>query len=103
MTPTKTIAVHGATGSQGAPVAALLTDAGYGVRPVSRTSGAELLDRGSLEIAYAGVDAVVLQLPLVYDERALQMGENAARAAEAAGVRHLVINTGGPLPPQPIG
>ena len=34
--------------------------------------------------AYAGADAVVLQLPLVYDERALAMAENAARAAEAA-------------------
>jgi hypothetical protein len=45
----------------------------------------------------------VLQLPLVYDERALRMGENAARAAEAAGISHLVINTGCPLPPEPIG
>ena len=100
---TKTIAVHGATGSQGAPVAALLTAAGHRVRPLSRASGVDLLDRASLEAAYDGVDAVVLQLPLVYDERALQMGENAARAAEAARVAHLVINTGGVLPPGPIG
>jgi nucleoside-diphosphate-sugar epimerase len=103
MTPPKTIAVHAATGAQGAPVAALLTDAGHRVRPVSRASGVDLLDRLSLEAAYAGADAVVLQLPLVYDERALIMGENAARAAEAAGVAHLVINTGGVLPPGPIG
>jgi nucleoside-diphosphate-sugar epimerase len=45
----------------------------------------------------------VLQLPLVYDERALAMGDNAARAAEAAGIRQLVVNAGGPLPPEPIG
>jgi uncharacterized protein YbjT (DUF2867 family) len=99
----KTIAVHGATGSQGAPVAAHLTAAGHQVRPLTRASGADLLDRASLEAAYAGADAVVLQLPLVYDERALQMGENAARAAEAAGVAQLVINTGGVMPPVPIG
>jgi uncharacterized protein YbjT (DUF2867 family) len=103
MTTPKTIAVHGATGSQGAPVASLLTAAGHRVRPLSRASGADLLDRASLEAAYGGADAVVLQLPLVYDERALAMGENAARAAEAAGVPHLVINAGGPLPPEPIG
>ncbi len=47
--------------------------------------------------------SVVLQLPLVYDERALQMADNAARAAESAGVGQLVLNTGAPLPPGPIG
>src|SRR5687767_13817279 len=99
----KTIAVHGATGAQGAPVATLLTTSGHRVRRLSRSSGADLLDRASLRAAYDGADAVVLQLPLVYDERALQMGENAARAAEAAGVPHLVINTGGLVPPEPIG
>jgi uncharacterized protein YbjT (DUF2867 family) len=97
------IALHGATGSQGAPVAALLTAAGHSVRPATRDAGVDLEDRASLEAAYAGADAVVLQLPLVYDERVLAMADNAARAAEAAGVRHLVINAGGQLPPQPIG
>jgi uncharacterized protein YbjT (DUF2867 family) len=99
----KTIAVHGATGSQGAPVAAALAAAGHVVRPVCRAAGADLLDRRSLEAAYARADAVVLQLPLVYDARALEMAENAARAAETAGVAHLVINTGCTLPPEPIG
>src|SRR5215211_6226587 len=99
----QTIAVHGATGSQGAPAAAALRAAGHRVRPVTRASGADLLDRASLDGAYAGADAVVLHLPLVYDERALQMADNAALAAEAAGVRHLVVNTGAPLPPEPIG
>ncbi len=88
MTP-KTIAVHGATGSQGAPVAALLDSQGHAVRPVSRSAGAELLDRGSLEAAYAGADVVVLQLPLIYDDRAMRMADHAARAAEAARVGHL--------------
>ena len=45
----------------------------------------------------------MLQLPLVYDARALTMGDNAARAAEAAGVQHLVVNTGGPFGHEPIG
>jgi hypothetical protein len=31
------------------------------------------------------------------------MGENAARAAEAAGVAHLVVNAGCTLPPVPVG
>lgn len=101
--PTKTIAVHGATGAQGAPVAARLAAGGHDVRPLTRATGADLLDRAALTVAYEGADAVVLQLPLIYDERSLAMGENAARAAEAAGVGHLVINAGAPLPPAPIG
>src|SRR3954452_9936066 len=84
---TKTIAVHGATGSQGEPVAAAFVTAGHVVRPVTRASGGDLLDRASWELAYAGVDAVVLTFPVVYDERVLVMAGNAARAAEAAGVR----------------
>src|SRR5919108_1914828 len=100
---TKTIAVHGATGSQSAPVAAFLRSAGHRVRPLTRATGADLLDRGSLAAAYAGADAVVLQLPLVYDERALEMSENAARAAESAGVGQLVVQAGCVLPPAPIG
>jgi nucleoside-diphosphate-sugar epimerase len=101
--PTKTIAVHGATGSQGAPVAAALAAAGHLVRPVCRATGVDLLDTRSLEAAYARADAVVLQLPLVFDARALEMAENAARAAATAGIAHLVINAGCLLPPEPIG
>jgi uncharacterized protein YbjT (DUF2867 family) len=97
------IAIHGATGSQGAPVAAHLTAAGHTVRPLSRATGVDLFDRGSLEAAYAGAGAVVLQLPLLYDERALEVADNAARAAEAAGIPHLVLNASTQLPPQPIG
>jgi uncharacterized protein YbjT (DUF2867 family) len=100
---TKIIAVHGATGSQGAPVAARLSAFGHTVRPLSRATGVDLFDRGSLDAAYTGADAVVLQLPLLYDERALQAADNAARAAEHAGIEHLVINASTALPPQPIG
>jgi uncharacterized protein YbjT (DUF2867 family) len=97
------IAIHGATGSQGAPVVAHLTASAHAVRPLSRATGADLFDRASLEAAYAGADALVLQLPLLYDERALEAADNAARAAERAGIEHLVINAGSPLPAQPIG
>ncbi|MDA0163897.1 NmrA family NAD(P)-binding protein [Solirubrobacter ginsenosidimutans] len=100
---TKTIAVHGATGSQGAPVADAFIAAGHVVRPLTRATGADLLDRASLEAAYAGADAVVLHLPIVYDERVVAMADNAARAVEAAGVRHLVLNTGGPAPGEKTG
>ena len=97
------ITVHGATGSQGSPVAALLTSAGHRVRPATRASGVDLLEPASLAAAYDGADAVVLQLPLVYDERALEMAANAARAAERAGIEHLVVNASTPVPPEPIG
>ena len=60
---TKIIAVHGATGSQGAPVAAAFRAAGHDVRAVTRANGADLLDRASLDAAYAGADAVVLTAP----------------------------------------
>ena len=82
--PMRTIAVHGATGSQSAPVATRLRAAGHEVRPLSRSVGVDLLDRPSLDAAYAGVDTVVLHLPLVYDERALVMADNVADAAAAA-------------------
>ena len=100
---TKTIAVHGATGSQGAPIAAAFVAAGHLVRPLTRATGADLMDRASLEAAYAGADAVVLTLPIVYDERALAMAAHAARAAEVAGVRQFVLNTSGPIPPERTG
>ena len=100
---TKTIAVHGATGSQGGPDRRRLRRRRPRRPPVTRASGADLLDRASLEAAYAGADAVVLTLPIVYDERVLAMAENAARAAEAAGVRQLVLNTSGPVPPERTG
>ena len=100
---TKTIAVHGATGSQGGPIAGAFIAAGHVVRPLTRASGADLLDRASLTAAYTGADAVVLTFPVVYDERVLVMAENAARAVEAAGVRQLVVNTSGPVPPERTG
>jgi uncharacterized protein YbjT (DUF2867 family) len=100
---TKTIAVHGATGSQGGPIAAAFVAAGHVVRPVTRATGADLLDPASLQETYAGADVVVLTLPVVYDERGPRMAANAARAAEAAGVRQLVLNTSGPVPPQRTG
>jgi nucleoside-diphosphate-sugar epimerase len=99
----RTIAVHGATGSQSAPVASRLSAAGHEVRPLSLSVGVDFLDRLSLVAAYACVDTVVLHLPLVYDERALVMADNVADAAAAAGVAHLVLNASAPLPPQPIG
>ena len=95
---TKTIALHGATGSQGRPVADAFVAAGHVVRPVTRATGADLLDRASLEAAYAGADSRA-PAPDRLRRARLAMAENAARAAEQAGVRQLVLNTGGPVPP----
>lgn len=99
----KTIAVHGATGSQSKPVTNLLEAAGHSVRRLSRSAGVDLFDRHSLESAYMGADTVMVQFPLIFDERALVMADNVADAVAAAGVKHLVINASSPLPPQPIG
>ncbi len=107
------VAVLGATGGQGAPVARRLLGAGHRVRAVARRPerapagcepfAADLLDPGALDRAYAGADAAVVQLPLVFDERALVMAERVAEALRRSDVRRVVVNPGGPLPSRPIG
>jgi uncharacterized protein YbjT (DUF2867 family) len=93
------VAVHGATGSQGAAAVERLSADGHAVRALSRSTGADLSDLPSLQRAYDGARTVVLQLPLVFDERALLMAYNAAAAASTSGVEHLVINASSQVPP----
>src|SRR4051812_13422701 len=101
MTSSLTVAVHGATGIQGAPVVRRLRADGHRVRGLSRSGeyAVDLADARSLECAYAGVDAVVLQLPLVFDETALRQADAAAAAVVRSGVPRVVFNTSGPRPP----
>lgn len=117
MTTSLTVAVHGATGTQGAPMARRLLEDGHRVRAVVRhpdadrslPAGAEpyaadLLDGDALARAYDGVDAVVLHLPLEFAaDRAVPQAERALEALERAGVRRVVFNAGGPVPPEPVG
>jgi uncharacterized protein YbjT (DUF2867 family) len=64
----------------------------------------DLANAASLRLATLGVDKVVLTLPQAADPvMAAGFGRNAIAAAEAAGVKLLVWNSGGPVPPTPTG
>jgi uncharacterized protein YbjT (DUF2867 family) len=101
-----TITLHGASGVQGAPVAQRLQAAGHRVRaavrrpelapPGCQPIPADLGDRDSLVRAYDGADAVVVQLPQVFDDSALRHAENVAAALAVSGAQHAVLNAGGP-------
>ncbi len=107
------ILVYGAAGMQGSAVARQLLQAGQRVRVLVRdplkaeqwrAAGAEVvrgdyLDRASLEAAYAGVERVILHLPLQYDFDSYERyGRNAIDAAKAAGVKLLVFNSSTEVP-----
>ncbi|MET7549687.1 NmrA family NAD(P)-binding protein [Streptomyces sp. NPDC005500] len=97
-----TIAVHGATGTQGSRIARRLTEAGHAVRALTRQS-ADLAVLESLEQAYSGVDAVVVSLPLVVDDTALVHADNVLAALERTRVARVVFNPGSPVPPAFVG
>jgi uncharacterized protein YbjT (DUF2867 family) len=109
----KPILVYGATGMQGSAVARQLLRAGQPVRVLVRDplkaeqwreAGAEIvqgdyLDPVSLEAAHAGIDRVILHLPLQYDFDSYERyGRNAIEAAKAAGVKLLVFNSSTEVP-----
>lgn len=103
-----TTLVYGATGTQGTPVEDQLLRQGKDTRVVTRDAGraahwaargaqvavADLGDPESLRAANAGIERVVLQLPLQYDfELHESYGRNAVDAAKSAGVELVVFNT----------
>ncbi|GAA2777149.1 SDR family oxidoreductase [Crossiella cryophila] len=102
------IAVHGPTGVQGAPVVSQLLAAGHEVRAVARNPRdlppgahatiADLTDPDSLIAAYQGVDAVVLQLPLGFDNAMLTQAESVLKALSTNTIDHVIFNTSGPYP-----
>ena len=101
-----TITLHGASGAQGAPLARRLLAAGHRVRAAVRRpelapSGCEpfptdLSDPAALDRAYDGADAVVVQLPQVFDATAVAQAERVAAALGRSGVERAVLNAGGP-------
>jgi uncharacterized protein YbjT (DUF2867 family) len=101
-----TIALHGAGGTQGAPLARRLLRAGHRVRAVVRRperapagcvpAAADLSDPAALARAYDGADAVVVQLPGVFDAVAVRQAEAVAEALSRSPVGHVVFNAGGP-------
>ncbi|WP_084511209.1 SDR family oxidoreductase [Nocardia lijiangensis] len=111
---TSTVIVHGATGTQGAAIVRGLLSAGHRVRGIVRTTPAllppdaepieaDLLEPGSLAAAYEGADAVVVQLPLIFTDLAVQQAEAMLAGLRKAGVERVVLNTGSVMPPVPVG
>lgn len=94
--PIERIAMIGATGTLGRPVAGALMDAGYQVTAVTRhpakaaalgvTSVAEgdVFDAASLRSAFAGADAVYINLSISPDEKPTD------RHAETHGLRNII-------------
>ncbi|MCC3330121.1 NmrA family NAD(P)-binding protein [Nocardia abscessus] len=111
-----TVIVHGATGAQGAAIVRGLLSAGHRVRGIVRDASAarlhpdaepvraDLLDAGSLAAGYAGADAVVVQLPLVFAaDLAIRQARAVLAGLREAGVRRAVFNPGSVVPAEPVG
>ncbi|GAT68524.1 hydroxylase [Planomonospora sphaerica] len=96
------VAVHGATGTQGSHIARRLRAAGYDVRPLDSRS-LDLADADSIVRAYGSADAAVVQLPLVFGPAALTHAETLLTALAKAGPSRVVFNPGMALPPEPVG
>lgn len=97
------IAVLNAGGAQARAIARQLGAAGYTLRRLSRSAGPDLTrvdpeSLDSLTAGLAGADGVVFTLPQDYRPGVRDAyAERVARAAEAAGVRRIVLNTAGPV------
>ncbi len=99
-----TIIIHGATGAQGAPVAAALRHAGIdftaAVRnPADYSDGAAVAvdynDPESLRQAYEGADGVFVHLPLGTPEQQLAYAQAILEGVEKARPARVVLSTSG--------
>lgn len=103
----KTVTIIAITSAQQGAIAAYFAEAGWVVGGTSRSAsttrhGPTVVadpDTGDgLVAAFAGSDVVVLSLPQDHRPGAMpRIAENVAKAAEAAGVRRLVLNTAGTI------
>lgn len=111
-----TVVVHGATGTQGAPVVRQLLAAGHRVRAAVRNprSGqlhpgvepvaVDMSDPDSLTAAYTGANAVFIQLPLTFaPDEAARQAEAVVTALGKAEMRRAMFNTGGGVSTEPVG
>ena len=118
MTTKRKVLVYGAGGGQGGAIVSSLIQAGYKVRVTARSKtttaqydGTDVeVVRGDLEdvdtliAASQGVDAVSMNLPIVFDlEQMNRQGRNIVDAAVQAGVQHIVYNSSICAPDQPMG
>ena len=106
----KTVAIFGATGAQGAPVVAEAQSKGLIVRAIARDAekvkaahpdarafSADLTDKDALVTALTGVDAAFLHLPMPTGPDDIQNWMGAfLRAAHEVGLPLLVYTTSGP-------
>jgi uncharacterized protein YbjT (DUF2867 family) len=114
----KTVTVFGASGRQGQSQVKRLLSAGYWTRAVSRHQAifqsavfagaavvaADYSDRGSLERACRGADAVFFQPPQAESpDRVLAHAKSVVTVALEAGVQRLVLNSTMWGPDQPCG
>ena len=97
--------VTGASGNIGAPLveALRLRGADFDIlRSKTDAAGtarvASFADVGSLQAAFSGVDTLFVLLPLVPHK--LELASNVAKAAKAAGVKHIVRSSGAGADPQ---
>jgi uncharacterized protein YbjT (DUF2867 family) len=112
------VLVYGGTGSQAGPVVHELLRRGHQPFVVTRRADkaapladagatvvvADMSDREQLAAASQGMDAVSLLIPFFINPAdAPAFGRNAIDAARRAGVRLLVWNTSGPMPPARTG
>jgi uncharacterized protein YbjT (DUF2867 family) len=113
------VLVYGATGSQSKPVVHTLLAHGHQPFVVTRSAAkasdlaaagativeADMADRARLVEISQGIDAVALLVPFFLPDptSGLELGRNAIDAAREAGVRLLVWNTSGTIPPQATG
>jgi uncharacterized protein YbjT (DUF2867 family) len=95
------ILVTGASGNIGQPLVAALKAAGADVEIMRSKAGEEVGvptrvasfdDVASLTKAFTGIDTLFLLFPLV--PKKIELANNAAAAAKAAGVRHIVRSSG---------
>jgi uncharacterized protein YbjT (DUF2867 family) len=115
MSKSSTILVYGATGPQQRPVVERLLTAGFSVRVLARDAGSanalakqgaevvtgDLSRPATLKTASEGVDAISLFVPFMNPR--LEFGVNALEAAKSAGVRRVVWNPTGAVPPAKTG
>ncbi|GAA1390936.1 NmrA family NAD(P)-binding protein [Kitasatospora putterlickiae] len=100
--------IHGATGAQGAPVAAALAAVGAPVTALTRNAGAvvagarvravDLRATDTLADAYRGADGVFVHLPLGGPEDRLRHAHNVVAALNAARPGRVVFSTSGGTP-----
>ena len=103
------ILITGASGNIGAPLSRALAAQGADFEimrsskdPNTKTDSAARIasysDIASLRQAFSGVDTLFLLFPLVEDK--LQLARNAAEAARAVGVKHILRSSGAGADPQ---